>query len=193
MKSLTKSQPHFSRLVPRKVVCVIDPQIEEKDSDNNDFVDKFDVLALDFPCWNWGEKGHRYEECIAEQKSFVLGVEKPTEKTTWFVYTPTEVVSRSHLQLGSTPDYQTIWNPDFTNIPDVHINKHFETPKLTPFRSQTRRKTFRKQIREEKKALLSAIVGKLGDYRPYAKVSVLRKNVIGLLNTGASVSCAGGT
>jgi len=106
MKSLTKSQPHFSRLVTRKEVCVVDPQIEEMD--NNDFVDKFDVSALDFPCWNCGEKGHRYEECIAEEKSFVLGVEKPIEKTTWFVYTPTEVVSRSHLQLGSTPYYQTI-------------------------------------------------------------------------------------
>lgn len=45
----------------------------------------------------------------------------------------------------------------------------------------------------EKQALLSSIVNNTQDRRPYAEVSVLGKQVLGLMDTGASVSCVGGT
>lgn len=76
MKTLPKSQPYFSRPAPRKIVCAVDPQIEEDDCENEDFEDEFEVSALDFPCWNCGVKGHRYQECVAERKVFCYGCGK---------------------------------------------------------------------------------------------------------------------
>lgn len=63
----------------------------------------------------------------------------------------------------------------------------------TPKRSTVRSKKYWANIKKKKVELLSTILVNDGDLRPYAKVKLLGTEVLGLLDSGASVSCIGGS
>lgn len=64
-----------------------------------------------------------------------------------------------------------------------------EEPRIS--RSTKRIQQFWKKVKKFKKDFAISVLGRPGDVRPYAEVVLLGKNVIGLLDTGASVSCLG--
>lgn len=52
-------------------------------------------------------------------------------------------------------------------------------------------RNFWKKVKAVKKLFAVSVINRPGDVRPYAEVQLLNKNMIGLLDTGASVSCLG--
>lgn len=86
------------------------------------------------------------------------------------------------------PDCENISQPDYT--PQI--------PKLLPqnrkaSRSVLRRRRYIRMHRNERSNLLSAIVDNPFDIRPYAEITILGNKYSRLLDTGASISCIGGT
>lgn len=63
--------------------------------------------------------------------------------------------------------------------------------KNKPSRSSLRIREFWRNVRCLKKTFSVSILDRPGDIRPYAEVQLLGKNMIGLLDTGASISCLG--
>jgi len=74
---------------------------------------------------------------------------------------------------------------------DPYIKNYCPKKSLTRFKK--RRAEFNHQIRLERKLLIKTVIGKLHDLRPYAQVTLLGKTDMGLLDTGASVCCIGGS
>lgn len=60
-----------------------------------------------------------------------------------------------------------------------------------PTRSSRRMKLFWKNVKSLRRNFSVSVLDRPGDVRPYAEVQLLNKKVIGLLDTGASVSCLG--
>lgn len=82
--------------------------------------------------------------------------------------------------------------PDFQNIPAIQK----QTLSLTNrkiVRSRLRIKKHFQKWRQERSKLLAAIVDNPLDIRPYAELTILGNRYTGLLDTGASISCIGGT
>jgi len=62
-------------------------------------------------------------------------------------------------------------------------------------RSAIRQQDFWGRVRRDNKNmeyLISSVVKLSFDYRPYASVTIDNKNILGLLDTGAQISCLGG-
>lgn len=64
-------------------------------------------------------------------------------------------------------------------------------PSLRQKRSAERIRTFWNSVNHTRRGLLSTIFDKPNDVRPYAEVKIFDRNMVGLLDTGASVSCLG--
>lgn len=64
-------------------------------------------------------------------------------------------------------------------------------PSLRHIRSSDRIKNFWKNVKQSRRKLLSSIFDNPRDIRPYATVRIFGKDWVGLLDTGASVSCLG--
>ena len=81
-------------------------------------------------------------------------------------------------------NYMKIRNEIFNNnSPSLKLNKIK--------RSTLRLRNFWKEIRKTKKLLVSSIFNNKSDLRFYAEVQFLGRKEIGLLDTGASISCIG--
>lgn len=61
-----------------------------------------------------------------------------------------------------------------------------------PSRSSLRGKTYWKNIKDTKKKIISTILSLPGDIRPFACVTIFGKQIMGLLDSGASISCISG-
>lgn len=58
-------------------------------------------------------------------------------------------------------------------------------------RSASRIKSFWEKIKSLKKKLICSMLDRPADVRPYAEVTLFGKRMLGLLDTGASISCIG--
>lgn len=83
-------------------------------------------------------------------------------------------------------------NTFIKNNPDISASVNTESTDLQLNRSSLRVKNYFAKRKLEQKTILAAVVGKLNDMRPYASLQILGKNIIGLMDKGASISCVGG-
>ncbi|KAH8357349.1 hypothetical protein KR084_007570, partial [Drosophila pseudotakahashii] len=172
------------------------PQVRELGSATGDLSEEEEhfgpeVEAIALTCWNCGASDHRYQECLD-----------------WRPYAEVDLLGKQVRGLMDTgASISCIGGSLAANIvKDTSKYKHIHASvstadgnqqaivgRIIQNRSQKRLSDFRIQCKQEKQAILESIVNSTKDWRPYAEVDLLGKQVRGLMDTGASISCIGGS
>lgn len=95
--------------------------------------------------------------------------------------------SSSSSQIGPRPIIP--FHVRLSNYNKIRERIFNEDPKIT--RSNARMRNFWKNVKLFRKNFNISILERPGDVRPYAEVRLLGKSMMGLLDTGASVTCLG--
>ncbi|KNE88882.1 hypothetical protein PSTG_17672, partial [Puccinia striiformis f. sp. tritici PST-78] len=201
--SYTRSRPYKGQVAEVLREDPVNPESLGEDPFSQSSEDCVEAIAL--TCWNCGVSGHRYQDCERVEVSTQTQCSASEQTTNKHDRINSnfddskELVTFLPYHLGYKNKLEDLYlqkdNRINNEVDEVFsslsiVNLNLNNPKL-PSRSSSRINSFWKKVRQARVNLLSALFDKPNDIRPYANVKLFGKNVLGLLDTGASISCIG--
>ncbi|KAH8323657.1 hypothetical protein KR074_004329, partial [Drosophila pseudoananassae] len=171
-------------------------QVEHKESESEFFEDEEGVIeAMSLICWNCRKEGHRYQDCTAPRK-VNNGDGRP--------YTIVKILDRNIKGLMDTGASMSCIGGQFaqevlgSKVPIHRVFNNVSTADgskqniIVKSRSAERIQNYLRNIRKLKKVVISSLLHKHNDIRPFSQIQILGQPYLALLDSGANKSVIGG-